>query len=337
MVYSATIDVQGLEGLAKRQAIYALIGLALLFVTAAVDYRLLESLGWFFYALALGLLVAVLVVGKSIYGARRWLDLGLFDLQPSEAVKLLMVIVLGSYFARHYEELHRFRHTLISLLLVMVPIGFIYLQPDLGTAVVLGVIWLSLVWVAGVRFHHLVFVGVMGIIASPFIWFSLKDYMRRRILIFLNPQADPRASYNLEQALISIGSGGWIGKGFARGSQSQLHFLRVRHTDFIFSVIGEELGFIGAVLVTLFLFIIIWRILRAAYLARDELGRLLATGIAAIIFFQSVVNIGMNMGLMPITGIPLPFVSSGGSALITLLLGQGIVQSVVMRRKKIEF
>jgi rod shape determining protein RodA len=169
------------------------------------------------------------------------------------------------------------------------------------------------------------------------LWFSLKDYMQQRVFIFLNPASDLAASYNIEQALISIGSGGWLGKGLLRGSQSQLRFLRVRHADFIFSVVAEELGFVGAMVVIVLLVVMLWRLLRIADIARDSFGRLIAVGLATSILVQSVINIGMNLHLLPATGIPLPFVSHGGSALVTLLLGLGLAQSVAMRHRKIEF
>jgi rod shape determining protein RodA len=215
--------------------------------------------------------------------------------------------------------------------------GLIYLQPHLGTTIVLAVVWLIMTLMAGMRMLHLSILGFLGVLAAPVIWFRLESYMQDRLLLFLNPGRDPAARYNIDQALISIGSGGWLGKGYASGSQSQLHFLRVRHTDFIFSVIGEEMGFAGALVLFALIAIILWRILRAASLARDSFGRLIACGVAALIFFQSSVNIGMNLSLLPVIGIPLPFISAGGSSLITLLVAQGLVQSVVMRHKKIEF
>ncbi|HDN79105.1 MAG: rod shape-determining protein RodA [Chloroflexi bacterium] len=337
MVYSATIGVEGLETLARQQAIYAVLGMMVMLLFALIDYRFLEHFAWLIYAIALAMLAAVLIKGEMIYGAQRWLKLGPVQFQPSEPAKLLITIALAAYLAGHKEEINRFRHVMFSLIMVGIPCLLIYMQPDLGTAITLVVIWLVMMWAAGIRFHHLAFLGFSAIAALPFIWMSLKDYMRHRILIFLNPHLDPGTTYNLEQALISIGSGGFLGKGFAKGSQSQLHFLRVRHTDFIFSVIGEELGFLGAILVLLLLFLVIWRMLRAAYLARDPLGSLLAVGLGSLTFFQVLVNVGMNMGIMPVTGIPLPFISSGGSALITLLAGEGLVQSVLIRRKKIEF
>lgn len=337
MVYSATVGVEGLESLARQQATYAGVGLVLMLFLTLVDYRFLEDFRWLIYAVALAILTVVLMRGEAIYGAQRWLRLGPVQFQPSEPAKLLVIVALSGFIASHKEEVYRFRYVLASLIIVGVPCLLIYMQPDLGTAITLVVIWAAVMWAAGMRVRHFLFLGGLGILASPFIWMSLRDYMRHRILVFLNPHLDPGVTYNLEQALISIGSGGFLGKGFAKGSQSQLHFLRVRHTDFIFSVIGEELGFLGAFLVLLLLFIVMWRILRAATLARDSLGSLIASGLAGLIFFQTLVNVGMNMGIMPVTGIPLPFISSGGSALVTLLAGEGLVQSVLIRHKKMEF
>ena len=194
-----------------------------------------------------------------------------------------------------------------------------------------------MVFAAGVRFLYLAVLAGGALAAFPIVWTQMEGYMQRRLLTFLNPASDPAARYNVDHALISIGSGGLLGKGFRHGTQSQLHFLRIRHTDFIFSVIGEELGLLGCLLVIGLLAFILWRILRAADLARDSLGRLMAVGIAAILFFQAFVDIGVNLGVMPVTGIPLPFVSSGGSSLITFMLAVGLVESVLIHRKKIDF
>jgi len=337
MVYSATRGVEGLERLYIQQIIYGAIGLGLMFVLALIDYRFLEHFIWPIYAFCLIMLLAVLFKGKTIYGAQRWLVLGPITFQPSEPTKIFITIVLAAYFSQLGEKIKRFRYVLFSLLIVAIPALLIYLQPDLGTAIVLGVIWLALAWQGGVELKHLGFLGFVGVLSSPVIWFSLKDYMRKRILIFLNPSLDPGASYNLQQALISLGSGGFFGKGFARGSQSQLQFLRIRHTDFIFSVIGEELGFFGALLILSLFFVVVWRFFAIASKARDKFGSLIATGIGAVILFQVLVNVGMNMGLLPVTGIPLPFLSSGGSALLTFLCGEGLAQSISMRRRKLDF
>jgi rod shape determining protein RodA len=335
MVYSAVPDTPDLKDLPLRQAIWALVGLALLPLVATIDYRYLGSLQKPLYALTIASLVLVLVVGQATHGAQRWLSGSSF--QPSELAKVLIIVTLAQLLAQHEKEIGRFRYILMSIVHVAVPMVLIYLQPHLGTVIVLAVIWLVMVLMAGMRMLHVGILSLVGVLGTPLIWFSLKDYMQRRLLLFINPTQDPAARYNIDQALISIGSGGWLGKGYANGSQSQLHFLRVRHTDFIFSVIGEEMGFVGALLLFVLIGIILWRILRVAGLARDSFGRLIACGVAALIFFQSVVNIGMNLGLLPVIGIPLPFISAGGSSLIALLIAEGLVQSVVMRHRKIEF
>jgi rod shape determining protein RodA len=335
MIYSATLDTPDLQDLPRRQATWALVGLALLLLVAAIDYRFLESLQKPLYALTIASLLLVLSVGQVTHGAQRWLSGSSF--QPSELAKVLVIVTLARLLAHREKEIGRFHYILISIIHVAVPMGLIYLQPHLGTVIVLAVVWLIMVLMAGMRLLHLGILGFVGVLSTPLIWFSRKDYMQRRLLLFINPAQDPAARYNIDQALISIGSGGWLGKGFTSGSQSQLHFLRVRHTDFIFSVIGEEMGFAGALVLFVLFGIVLWRILRAASLARDSFGRLITCGVAALIFFQGLVNIGMNLGLLPVIGIPLPFISAGGSSLITLLLAEGLVQSVVMRHKKIGF
>jgi len=335
MIHSATLGTPNLRNLAPKQALYALLGLALMLLAAAIDYRLLASFDKFLYALGVVPLVAVLAIGRTMHGAQRWISLRFFPFQPSELAKVLLIVTLAKLLADH--PIGRFRFVLLSLAHVALPMVLIYLQPDLGMAVILGLMWLAMALMAGMRLPHLGLLAAAGTLSAPLIWNLLEDYMRRRLILFLNPALEPEARYNLDQALISIGSGGWLGKGYGSGSQSQLHFLRVRHTDFIFSVIGEEMGLLGALLLFALLLVILLRIIRAASLARDAFGRLIACGVAAAIFLQSVVNIGMNLGLLPVTGIPLPFVSYGGSSLVTFLLAEGLVQSVIMRHKKIEF
>jgi rod shape determining protein RodA len=335
MIYSATLDTLDLQDLPRRQAIWALVGLVLLLLVAAIDYRFLGSLQQLLYVLTIASLLLVLLVGQATYGAQRWISGASF--QPSELAKVLVIVILAQFLAQREKDIGRFRYILISIIYVAVPMGLIYLQPHLGTVIVLAVVWLIMVLMAGMRLLHLGILGFVGVLSIPLVWFSLEDYMQRRLLLFINPAQDPAARYNIDQALISIGSGGWLGKGYASGSQSQLHFLRVRHTDFIFSVIGEEMGFVGALVLFALIGVVLWRILKAASLARDSFGRLIACGVAALIFFQSLVNVGMNLGLLPVIGIPLPFISSGGSSLIALLIAEGLVQSVVMRHRKIEF
>jgi rod shape determining protein RodA len=319
-----------------RQAIYAAVGLGLMLLVAAIPYRVWGSVGRVLYVGTLGVLALVLVTGKVFGGARSSFDLGVFPVQPSELAKVLIILALAKYMSDH--DMRQLRHVLVSLLVVAVPAGLIYFQPDLGTVLVLGAVWIGMAYLAGVRLWHLGLIGLGGALALPVVLQSLAGYMRDRIVLFLDPGRDPLgAGYNLNQALIAIGSGGWMGRGWGSGTQSQLHFLRVRHTDYIFSVIGEELGFFGAIVLFVLLIVIVFRILRGADLARDDFGRLIASGVAIVISFQSFVNIGVNLGLLPTTGLTLPFVSYGGSSLVPLLISIGLVQSVVMRQKRMEF
>jgi rod shape determining protein RodA len=194
-----------------------------------------------------------------------------------------------------------------------------------------------MVFASGIRWTYLALLFGGGLAVIPLAWISMEDYMRRRVITFINPASDPQSYYNIQQALYAVGSGGWFGKGYLRGTQSQLHFLLVQHTDFVFAVLCEELGIAGAVLLFALLAVVLLRTLRAARLARDLFGRLLCTGVAAWVFFQSAVNIGMNLNLLPVTGLPLPFISYGGSSLVTLLAAMGLVQSVRLRHRKLEF
>jgi rod shape determining protein RodA len=343
LVYSATL-ASGMHGeqwwdtFFARQVIYAVVGVAIMLLVAFTDYSIFANVSHVIYALALLSLILVYAMGRVSFGAQRWIDLGIFPLQPSELSKVLLIIVLAKFLADRQDDLKRLPFLLLSIVYVAVPMIFIYIQPDLGTAIVLGVSWLAMVLMTGVRLRHLVLIALVLMIVSPVIWFSLHDYMRERIFVFLDPTRDPLgAGYNINQARIAVGSGGFLGEGFAKGSQSQLHFLRVRHTDYIFSVLAEELGFLGVAMLMLLFLVVIWRVLRAAEMARDKFGQLIACGIATVIAFQAVANIGMNIGLLPMSGVPLPFISYGGSALIALLVGEGVVQNILIRHKPLEF
>ncbi len=333
MIESATLGTPDLRDYARRHLMYAAVGTVVLVLVAAFDYRLLPAFQWPAYIGALALLLLVDVVGVARGGAQRWLDLGVIEVQPAELVKGLLLISLGHYLAQHQKQLHSFWPVAVYLGLLIPPLLLIYLQPDLGTAISVLFLGLGMLFVGGLAWRYVFGMAIAGLVGFPFIWLSLEDYMRQRVLLFLNPAADPQATYNVRQALIAIGSGGLVGKGYKLGTQSQLHFLRVRHTDFIFPVIAEELGFLGATLVIgLFLFVL-YRLIRIALLARDMYGRVLASGVALIIFFQAFVNIGMNVGLLPVTGIPLPFVSYGGTNLVTMLMLIGLAQSVYAHRR----
>ncbi len=323
-------------GLEAPSAAYLLvIGLALAYLLDCLTLRYTDALHNPVYVLVLGMLGLIFLIGQVSGGSQRWLGEG--AVQPSELSKILIIIVLAKYLADREDRLDQINTVLTSLGIIGVPMALIYLQPDLGTALTMIAIWMAMIWMGGTRLRHLLVLLIAGLAALPLVWMNLEEYMKQRLLLFINPASDPDSYFNVHQALVSIGSGGWIGKGLTKGTQSQLHFLRVRHTDFIFAVTAEELGFLGAVAMIGLLFLLLWRVLRVAERSRDTFGRLLAVGVGGLVFFQSVINIGMNLGLMPVTGIPLPFVSYGGSSFLTLMLGMGLVESVAMRHKKLEF
>ena len=338
-IRSATLDAvdPDLINRVPSQIQFAIVGTGVIFVIAAIDYRLLGSIHRFIYGFVLfilGLVAGLGAVGAA--GAQSWLNVGL-QVQPSELAKLLLIVTLGQHLADRYEEMGKLRTVLLSLLHVAIPTSLIFIQPDLGTTTVVMFVWFVMVWAAGLRLKHLALFVAVGLLMLPVLWQSMEGYQRQRIVSFVFPGSDKDAQYNIDQALISIGSGGLAGKGYGNGSQTQGRFLRVRHTDFIFSVIAEETGFIGATAVIFLRGVVIWRCLRAAALAADSLGSLIAYGVGGMIFFQTMVSIGMNLSILPVTGLTLPFVSSGGSSLITMLMGIGLVQSVVMRRRIREF
>lgn len=318
------------------QILYAVIGLFLVFALAAVDYRLLGGIHLWLYLLMVGLLILVLVLGSiGDAGARRWINLGI-RVQPSEIGKIIVIITLGTYLAKRYERIDRIPVLLGSIVHLGIPAGLVLLQPDLGTTIVFGVIWAALVWSAGLRLKHIGMVLLVLVIAVPIAWPRMPDYMQSRITTFISPASDPDAFYNINQALISIGSGGVFGKGYsAPDTQNRLRFLRVRHTDFIFSVISEEFGMVGGIAVMSIIGLVIMRVLRGARLALDPLGSMICYGVAAMIFFQTTVSIGMNLNLLPVTGLTLPFVSSGGTSLLSMLAGIGLAQSVIIRRRRV--
>ena len=337
MVYSATITTIDLADYWERQLFFMLVGLAILLAVAFFDYRHLELLAQPAYMALIGSLIAVYLFGAVQGGSQSWISVGGTLVQPTEAGKFLLIIFFAWYLSRFQEQMQRFGYLIAALLLLLFPLVFIYLQPDLGMSVNFAFIGGILVLVSGIRVWHIALMGMGGLAALPFLAGTLQGYMLERLQIFVDPSSNRDASFNVLQALISVGNGGWMGKGWGHGSQNQLHFLRVRHTDFIFSVISEELGFVGAVLVLFLLFFVIWRLVRIADMAQDQFGRLITMGVASIIFFQTLINVGMNLSIMPVTGITLPFISYGGSSLISMLLAVGLAQSVVMRHRKMDF
>ncbi len=337
MIYSANQNTEDLRDLWQTQLTRAGIGLVLLVLVAAIDYRYYASLDKFLYVVMLGFLATLFIAAELTAGTLRWLDFRLFPVQPSEMAKIIVIIVTAKILADRDGRMDKFRNLLFSLFIVIPPLILIYLQPDLGTTVIIAGVWFIMALMGGVHWFHVGLLGLAAVVASPVVWLTMADYQRARMLLFLNPESDPDSYYNIQQALISIGSGGVLGKGFSIGTQNQLHFLRVRHTDFIFSVIGEELGLLGSLLLFAFILALIWRIVRASDLTSDPFGRLICIGVAALILTQSFINLGVNLGLLPVTGTPLPFISYGGSSLIAFLISLGLVQSVLMRRKALDF
>ncbi len=348
MIRSATTNTPDLADLWRRQANFAIIGLALFFIVAAAPYTWWRPVWWLGYLVALGLLVLVLFIGRSEIGdVRRWFYIGSFRFQPSFPAMILQVVAVAAVLNSRLRLKRRrsgdeepedappglIPYVLSGLLTLMVA-ALVFREPDLSTAVIYIVAWMVMAFVSGVRLLYLIGTGLLAAAGMIPFWQLMKEYQRQRLLVFLNPEKDPGALYNIHQALISIGSGGLWGQGYGVGSQSQLHFLRVRHTDFIFSVIGEELGFIGTMLVFFLFTLIAWRLLRAAVLAPDRFGRLLVVGVGVILYIPLLVNVGMNIGLLPVTGLPLPFISYGGTALVTYMTALGLVESVVMRHQE---
>lgn len=339
MVRSAIAGSPGLEGLDRRQLLYVGIGLGVILITAMIDYRVWASLARLMYWVAVIALVGIFVYGTAAFGSARWLDTGAFFIQPSELVKVIVIIVLANYFASTMDQERNLRWIISSLILVGFIVIWILLQPNLSTSIVIMVLWFSMLWLSGLPPKYLALMAlgavVMGLAAFPF----LENYQQQRILNFVFPDPNARhgSTYNVEQALITIGSGGWFGMGYGHGTQVQLRYLKVRHTDFIFSAMAEEFGFFGTVLIIGLIVFVILRCLRAARLAADPFGGLIAYGFAVLLFFQTIVNIGVNMKVIPVTGLTLPFISYGGSSLLSLVLGIGLVESVIAHHKSLDF
>lgn len=340
MLYSATFGstAGGIPVDTRNQIIFATMGIVTLFLVAAVDYRVWRKFTPALYCLAVALLVIVSVAGTSVLGATRWINLGFFQFQPSELVKLVLIIILAKFLSKHYDQMRRPKYLLASLAYTVLPMVLVLSQPDLGTALVLIVIWLSMILASRVKMTHLVIMALIGISLLPVGMGFLQPYQRARLATFINPTADPLGTgYNVVQSTIAVGSGQWFGRGLAAGSQSQLNFLPSQHTDFIFAVLAEKMGFFGAVLCILIFAGLLLRSVFIAFRARDRFGMLIAVGITAMLLFHEFINIGMNLGIMPVTGIPLPFVSYGGTSLLVGMISIGLLESIAARHKKIQF
>lgn len=346
VIYVLTVDTAGTTT-AIRQAIFSSIGLVLMLVFTFIDYRALRAWAPWIFTVGMLLLVAVELVGHNQFGAERWIDIGPFQLQPGELMKFTLVIGLSALLSRRIPHIPG-RVFLQALAIIIAPVLLVLLQPDLGTALVLGVVGLGILLYSRLERRFKLTVLILTGLAALSIVLSfmnigpfggiLKDYQKSRLTSFIDPTRDrSKAGYNVIQSQIAVGSGGLVGKGLGFGSQSQLNFLPVAHADFIFAGIAEAWGLIGSYGVLLIYGILIYRILAAGRIARDEFGMLVCVGVATKLIFEVLVNIGMNMGIMPVTGIPLPFLSYGGTTLLTNALLLGAVQSVVVRYKRLTF
>lgn len=335
-IYSAgnSLDNFRQETLYIKQAQWIIIGLIFMGIVICIDYRFICQYAYVIYTVSILLLVVVAVYGYATHGSQRWIAVWGFSLQPSEVVKLTVIIVLAKYFDDHMtERSYRLRELLLPFFIVLVPFLFILKQPDLGTALMLIFITLSMIFFIGVKWRSLILAVAGGLAIVPFSWFFLKDYQKERIMTFFNPENDPLGSgYHIIQSIIAVGSGGIFGKGYLKGTQTQLKFLPVQQTDFVFSVFAEEWGFLGGlVLMIMFLILILW-CLKIALHSKDLLGLLLSFGITMLIFWEVFINVGMVLGMLPVVGIPLPFLSYGGSSMVVLMVSMGLLMNVSMRR-----
>jgi len=318
-----------------KQFYWLLVGIIVALTVCSLDYHLLEDFSYWFYGVVVLLLVAVLVIGRRSMGATRWLNLGLFNFQPSELMKIVIIITFARFFNK-FQSIGGLtvRDMLFPLGLLVVPALLIMKQPDLGTAVLVIMIALSMAVYRGLRWSTVV---TFALVTIPVAWLGwshfLRPYQKNRILDFLNPERSRLGSgYHIIQSKIAVGSGGFIGKGFVKGTQAQLRFLPEQHTDFAFSVFAEEWGFIGClVLILLYLSLVLWG-LNIARRCNDSFGALLAIGVTAMLFWHIVINMGMVIGMFPVVGVPMPFFSYGGTSMITSMVGIGILQSISMRR-----
>jgi len=366
MIYSATLGSldPALQVAWRRQAIFGAAGVGLIFILAAIprDYQWLGDFWWLAFLLAVALLVLVLFFGESQIGqVSGWFNLGFFRFQPSFLAMDLLIISVGAVLGRRRKrrgstdpplfgtpktslleetaERPDFVSYLASVVMAFGLAALVFLEPDMATAAVFVFMWLAMLFTSDVRPRYMVLTALLGLGALIPMWELMAHYpyMRNRLLGFLNPGSNPDVKYQLEQAFIAIGSGGLLGKGLAQGTQSQLRYLPVRHTDFIVAVLAEELGFVGVMLLFALYLVLFFRLLRIILIAPDAYGRLLATGTLAMILSQAVVNVGMNLGLLPVAGLPLPFISYAPAALLTAMIGIGMAENVVMRHKRLEF
>jgi rod shape determining protein RodA len=342
LLYSASLSAYPTVSMGHplaKQMIFAVLGAGGMIAVAWVDYRVYGQMATGLYAAAVVMLAAVLVVGDSAYGSTRWFSFAGQQIQASEVAKLLVIITLARYLADRQQQMTDPRVFVISLAMAALPAGLVLVEPDMGTAAVFGAIWLGMVAMAGAPPRFIVIALGVSLAMIPFMaLLTLGEYQIDRFRLWIDPASDPLGGgFNIRQAEIGIGSGGLFGRGLTSGTQTQLDFLQTSTTDYIFSVLGEELGLLGALVLFVLFTALLFRGIRAATLSRDQFGRLIATGVVIMILFQVFINVAVNIRLVPVTGIPLPFISQGGSSLVMMFIALGLLEGIVVRHKRIEF
>ena len=338
VVILQTVSVLMMYGISQdrfqKQLLFVGFGIVLMLVMAGMNYRYVQNYAYVFYIAGALLLVGVLLFGTEVRGTTGWFFIFGVSLQPVELVKIILIVTLARFFSDHSFQFNNWRYIGVAFLITLTYSALVLQQPDLGSMMVFTLAFLGLLLLTNIKWKQVLVIGLFGCLTIVVAWFFvLRPYQQERILTFLNPAEDQLgAGYNVTQSIISVGSGQILGRGLGLGTQSQLQFLPERDTDFIFAVIAEELGLIGASGVILALMIVLWRLWYAMRTSRDAFTSYYMAGLALVIFVQSVINVGMNIGVMPVTGIPLPFVSAGGSSLIALMLGVGIAQNCYSQR-----
>ena len=343
MAYTNSVEAgqSVLEGgtVFSRALMWSALAIVVFTIVTAFDYRWLKTLAWPIYGVNLGLLVLTLAIGDGVGGSARWVDVGPFTFQFSELAKILMIIVLATYLGNREGRLDSLSSILGACLLMAPAVLLVMMQPDLGSSLVLASILAGMLFMSGASLRWLLVMAAGVLAAIPIAWtYVLRDYQQNRILSFLNPSADTLGSrWQVGQSQIAVGAGGLLGTGLTNGTQSRGEFLPVQESDFVFAVLAQELGFIGAVVVFLLFTALIWRILSCAWRSRDPFGTLFGAGLASMLLFQVFVNVGMVIGILPVTGIPLPFISHGGASLVSIAIGLGVIQSVNIRQHRAEW
>lgn len=319
-----------------KQLFFVGFGIVLMFTFSFIDFRFIKSFSRYLYFLGAAILIAVLLFGQTNNGTKGWFNIAGFGIQPVEFIKIILIVCLASYFSNLATKVKTVKHFLISAVGTLVLAALIIFQPDFGSALIIVALWLIMVTIAGFNKKYFIVIAVLGVILAGGAWFTFKDYQKQRITTFLNPGQESCSKdecYNSFQAIIAVGSGGLTGKGVGFGSQSQLKFLPEAQTDFIFSVIAEEMGFLGIVLVVAFFTIFYFRAFFALKRVNNDFGIYYILGLSGLIFTHMFVNIGMNIGILPIVGLPLPFISYGGSSTLSLFMAIGIMQNIIIKSK----